>query len=249
MVDTIFITLVCGAVLVLLVITNKLFISGNGFFSMDKILRNTIIAGITVMTFSVSYYFLVSLPKNEELKSQLQATKQAQEGDLSKSPESFDNQQTVDVNQGSQEEPLGTLQPSKINDVQTQYQVNAPDSISNSDLEQAEKQRQKDAKKAEEDYKKSQEAAYKAQLSLDKAAYNSALEKLTRDYEYARDKVNAEIIKNGLTEPYPDCADGTRDEQRCQINNRAYAPYQLELDYLEKTYKANVKALNAAKYW
>lgn len=199
---------------------------------MDKALRNTLIAGITIVTLSMSYFFVVFLPNRNAM--------QLKQQELLKSSNAIKEEQNVEYIAPTNQIPDTTsVQP--ILNVSNAKQENQ---LNNNNESSANAN-----KEAGGEYKKIQKASYEAQLKIDKEAYNSAIEKLTRDYEYARDKVNAEIIKNGLTEPYPDCSDGTRDEQRCQINNRAYAEYGIELDYLEKTYKANLKAIETTKYW
>jgi len=203
---------------------------------MDKVIRNVSIGVISLVGFLVSYHYFVFAPNQEILRLE-QAVKQLQEENATKLLEVSHKMETSSVAplDGSYDSADAPLQQPKT----AEYMVPPP---KNQTLNN-------DAKEAKEAYEKQQKTLYNQQLSRDKASYNEALEELARDYEYARDKVNAQIVKNGLTEPYEDCADGTRDEQRCQINNRAYEEYQIELDYLEKTYKANLKSLSALKYW
>ncbi len=246
MIDIFFIALVCIGVVTFVVIVSRLLI-GNSFFSIGSEFKKTVKIVVTtvIVTSSFGYYFFIILPRDEALKSQ--DAKNIQGVPSLNAYETPDNQEVVIVAPESQIPDTESVQPSAA--IGNTEQKSEEYQDTNDSWEQEQKDIAKERKKVEEANKKRQEAANKAQLSLDKAAYDAALERLSRDYEYSRDKVNAEIVKNGLTEPYSDCADGTRDEQRCQINNRAYAPYQVELDYLEKTYKANIKALNAAKYW
>jgi hypothetical protein len=88
-------------------------------------------------------------------------------------------------------------------------------------------------------------ATYQAQLQADINAYNSAKEKLTRDYNYAVDMINAKALEEGAYKIDPNCA----EEQRCQIIQRKYAKYEVELNYLAETYEADLKAIEATKYW
>jgi len=140
------------------------------------------------------------------------------------------------------------------NDTETSI-LKMPDSLKDNDskINSKEEKQKSDfgttSNKAKENNRAGQSEISGAQLAVDEAAYYAAIDKLTRDYNHEVAAINAATVEEGAYKIDHDCADGTMDEQNCQVIQRKYEKYKVELEYLEDTYKANLRTIEATKYW
>jgi len=198
---------------------------------------------IFVVNFSLGYYkdkktnSELIKTENEELKKQVGLLKNS---NISKKVEGEEY-----ASQTSQ--PPNTinsqLTPSTPTTEKPQQLVEKSNDNANDDWEEIQEELMDDWEQEQETLAKEREEEnerlYEAQLKLDKQSYENAINSLTIDYEYA--------VKKAESFLRADCEDTS--EQSCQIIKRNNAPYEDELEYLEKTYKANLKALSDLKYW
>jgi hypothetical protein len=199
---------------------------------LNKAVKISIISGIIVVSLSVAYSLIFYLPQRDQAKIQELKQKQV----LSKSMSSFPKND-ISNNEDTVTEPS---LPEDISNI-----PNNPNTNSNE-----KKVSPVEVKKNNNEYEKIQKANYEAQLKIDKEAYNSAVEKLTRDYNHAVDALKVkEASEGGREVSSSDCGGAGVQIQECAIADRIHNKYKIEYDYLEETYKANLKAVEATKYW
>lgn len=207
-------------------------------------------AGIIIVALSISYFFVIFLPHKEDMR--IKEAMRTKELKLSDSLNKDDKGQAVDyisptsqiIDTTSEQPILDTSDTGQTNQ-QSENTYNA-----NTNTEQTQNDLAKEKKKVDEEYRKQQASVNEAQLARDKEAYNTALEKLTRDYNHAVDALKSkEASEGGRAISSDDCGGAGVQVQECAIADRIHRKYQIEYDYLEATYKSDIKAVEATKYW
>lgn len=203
--------------------------------TLDDILKISIIAGILIIALAVVYYLVIYIPKRDEERLELQKNEQLASEQSANEQRKLEQLKTL--------EGIKTQEPVVSNEQEeTVTNITQDSTVLKEDIKKIET--------SNDDYEKQQKKDYEAQLSRDKEAYNDAIEKLKLDYNHAVDALKAkERAEGGYDTGITDCSKASGDEQTCQKINRIHAKYQIEYDYLEATYKANLKSIDKLKYW